>query len=145
MEVITICWYCGSVTRGHAVDFLCEQNVISAATWYFIYHYATVYVARPSGDRTTILTNGNLPSLSFQWPSGNQLDRSVVACSVYYRGHWLSCRCHHCRHRLLYIVLFICTPIAVTVVDLHVVVTIPQCYTSLKLQIYFDMALDPFT
>ena len=41
-----------------AVDFRCEQNVISAATWpwYFIYHYhdyATVCIAHP-GDRTTI-------------------------------------------------------------------------------------------
>ena len=57
---VTICWYCGSVTRGHAVDFHSEQNVISAATWYFIYHYAAVYVTHPSSDRTKIPTTGAL-------------------------------------------------------------------------------------
>ena len=36
------------VTKGHAVDFHREKSVIIAATWYFIYHYATVYVQCPS-------------------------------------------------------------------------------------------------
>ena len=58
--MVTTCSNCGPVTRGHAVVFHCEQNVISAATWYSIYHYATVYVVSQETQTVTKRFEQNL-------------------------------------------------------------------------------------